>query len=109
MVKLQPYFQFGISMVHATTGVVDFQPGAEDPKDPTADDGVFRTVKMFDNLYNRFALGLRMVAGAVVLGLEGSVAFGTNPVQSDKLTGNVAPPTQFTRQFGASLRLGVGF
>ena len=109
MVKLQPYFQFGISMVHATTGVVDFQPGAEDPKDPTADDGVFRTVKMFDNLYNRFALGLRMVAGAVVLGVEGSVAFGTNPVQSDKLTGNVAPPTQFTRQFGASLRLGVGF
>ena len=109
MVKLQPYFQFGIAMVHATSGVVDFQPGAEDPKDPTADDSAFRTVKLFDNLYNRFALGLRMVAGAVVLGAEGTVAYGTNPVQSDKLAGGAVVPTQFTRQLGASLRLGVAF
>lgn len=109
MVKLQPYFQFGIAMVHATSGVVDFKPDTENPQDPTADDGVFRTVKLFDNLYNRFALGLRMVAGAVVLGAEGTVAYGTNPVQSDKLTGGGVVPTQFTRQLGASLRLGVSF
>ena len=109
LVQLQPYFQFGIAMVHAVTGVVDFKPDTEDPRDPTADDGVFHTIRLYDNLYNRFALGLRMVAGAVVLGAEGTVAVGTNPVQSDKLAGNAAPATQFTRQIGVSLRLGVSF
>ena len=106
---LQPYFQYGVVMIHATSGVVDFKPDAEDPRDPTADDGVFHTVKLLDNVYNRFAGGLRLVAGSAMVGFEGSVAIGTNSIQSDKLAGGVAPGTQFTRQVTGSLRVGVGF
>ncbi len=109
MVKLQPFFSYGVVMIHATSGVIDFKPALEDPKDPTADDGVFHTVKLQDNLYQRFSGGLRLVAGAATIGFEGGVAFGTNVIQSDKLAGGVAPPTQFTRLVSGSLRLGVGF
>jgi hypothetical protein len=109
MVKLQPFFSYGVVMIHVTSGVVDFKPDLEDPKDPTADDGVFHTVKLQDNVYHRFSGGLRLVAGSAMVGFEGGTAFGTNSVQSDKLPGGLAPGTQSTRVISGSLRLGVAF
>ena len=52
--------------------------------------------------------GVRMVSGALLLGLEGGVAFGTNPIQHDSsLPGGGS--TQFTRVWSASARLGTTF
>jgi len=109
MAKLQPYAQFGIALVNALSSVIDFKPFAENPQNPTADDGIFRRVGFLDNRYFRTALGLRMVAGVVVLGVEGGLAWGTNPIQSDALAGGTAPPTNFVRLWSGSARLGFGF
>ncbi|MGZ6142331.1 MAG: hypothetical protein ACXWLM_03280 [Myxococcales bacterium] len=109
MVKLQPYLQGGMAFVNALSSVVDFKPAAENPANPTADDGIFRTIQFWDNRYLRGALGLRLVAGAVVLGVEGSVAWGTNPIQSDAVAGGSALPTDFVRLWSASGRLGFSF
>lgn len=107
MVKLQPYGQYGLAFVNAASGVIDFRPAFEDPKDPTADDGIFHTVSFFQNRYHHLAVGLRLVAGAVVLGLEGSVSLGTNAIQQDAVPSGT--PTQFTRVWSSSGRLGVAF
>jgi hypothetical protein len=110
MIKLQPYGQFGLAFVNANTGVINFNPTSQDPTNPTAPDGVFREIHMLDNRYNRFALGVRLVAGAAVIGLEGNYAFGTNPVASD--TGGTyapAPNTQTTHEFGLDAHLGIQF
>jgi hypothetical protein len=49
-----------------------------------------------------------MVSGALLLGLEGGVAFGTNPIQHDSsLPGGGS--TQFTRVWNASGRVGLAF
>ena len=111
MVKLQPYGQYGMVGVNAETGVIDFNPTAQDPTNPTAEDGVFRDIHLLDNRYNRFAAGVRLVAGAAVLGLEASEAFGTNPVQSAQPSGGVvpSPATQTTHVFGIDAHLGVQF
>ena len=109
MMQLQPYFQYGLAFVNATTGVIDFEPAREDAKDPTADDGVFRSLSFFKNRYHRFVLGLRLVAGVAVVGLEGSHAFGSNAVQSDPLTSGAAPPSQTTKMWSAAGRLGFSF
>jgi hypothetical protein len=111
-IKLQPYAQGGLALVNATSGIVDFRPQTEDTARPGAnplgDDEVFRTVSMLDNRYGRGAIGCRMVAGAVVLGLEGGVALGRNAIQSDAITGQDVP-RQFTRVWNASARLGLTF
>ena len=109
MVKLQPWAQGGIALVNALSSVVDFKPAAENGANPTADDGIFRTVTLTDNRYLRAALGLRLVAGAVVLGVEGGVAWGTNPIQSDKLPAGAAVPTDYVRVWSASGTLGFTF
>lgn len=106
MIKLQPYLTGGIAMINAMSGVVDFKPAAENPSIPTADDGVFHTVRFFDNRYLRGALGLRMVAGVVVLGAEVSLAQGKNQIQSDA---SGAGPENFIRLWNASGRLGFSF
>jgi hypothetical protein len=64
---------------------------------------------MLDNRYLRAMAGFRMVAGTVVLGVEGGVAWGTNEIQSDKLPGNVAIPTNYVRLWSVSAKLGFGF
>ena len=111
MIKLQPYAQYGIAMVNANTGVIDFNPTAQDATNPTAADGVFRDIHLFDNRYNRLAVGLRLVAGAAVVGIEANYAFGTNPVESALATGSTAPSpdTQTTHEFGLDAHLGVQF
>jgi hypothetical protein len=105
MIKLQPYLQGGIAMVNAMSGVVDFKPGVENPASPIADDGVFKTVNMLKNRYLRGAVGLRMVAGAVVLGVEGAFAEGRNPIQD----GPPGTAENFVRLTSFSGRLGFTF
>ena len=109
MIMLQPYAQFGAVLINAQSGVIDFKPSAEDPRNPTADDGLFSRVAWTDNRFLRAALGLRLVAGAVVLGAEGSLAWGTNPIQQDALPGGGATPTNFVRLWSAAGKLGFTF
>ncbi len=112
-VKLQPYGQFGVVLINATSGVIDFNPAHQDLKNPTSADGVFGDIHMLENRYNRAAAGLRIVAGAAVIGLEGDYAFGTSPVQHNALpaSGGVVPPTptQTTHQIGIDAHLGLQF
>lgn len=115
MVKLQPYAQGGLAMVNALTGVIDFRPGVASVTNPTAHDGVFRNVNLLNNRYFRATAGLRLVAGAVVLGLEGGVALGTNAIQSDDLpaaqcsAGSCKAPREFVRVWSSAARLGFVF
>ena len=109
MMKLQPYGSFGVELINALSSVVDFKPGAENPARPGLDDGIFHTISMIDNRFLRGSLGLRLMAGVVVLGVEGTLAAGTNPVQSDKLSSGGAAPTDFIRMWSFSGRLGFGF
>ena len=106
MMKLQPYLQGGVEMVNALSSVVDFKPSAENPQNPTAADGLFHSVSFLDNRYLRTALGLRMMVGVVVLGVEGNLAWGTNAIASD------APPAaqkNFIRLWSGAAHLGFSF
>jgi hypothetical protein len=115
MVKLEPYGQGGVALVNALSSVVDFKPGVASTTNPTAHDGVFRDVNLQDNRYLRGAIGLRLVAGAVVLGIEGSGAGGTNPIQSGALpaaqcvAGSCSAPREYVRVWSTSARLGFVF
>ncbi len=106
-VRLQPYAQYGLTLVDASTSAIDFNPGSEDPANPSADDRSFHRIAFWENRYHRIAVGVRMVAGSVVFGLEGGMALGTNPVQHDSTPGGV--PTQFTRVWTTSGRVGLAF
>jgi len=106
-VRLQPYAQYGMTLVDASTTAIDFNPGSEDPANPSADDRSFHRIAFWENRYHRVAAGVRMVAGPVLFGLEGGAAFGTNPVQHDGAPGSIS--TQFTRIWTASARLGLAF
>jgi hypothetical protein len=106
-VRLQPYGQYGITLVEATTGAVDFSPGTENPTDPNADDRSFHRIAFWENRYHRFAVGVRMIAGSLLLGVEGGLAFGSNPVQHDNAPGGVA--NQYTRVWTTSGRIGLAF
>ncbi len=108
-VTLEPYGQYGITCINVSSGVIDFDPAHEDPKDPTADDGIFRSIGMFSNRYNRFVVGMRLKAGVVVVGAEGAVAFGTNPIMTDGVPANTTAATQFTRELAFSGHLGFHF
>ena len=105
--RLQPYAQYGMTLVDASSGAVDFSPGTEDPSNPSADDRSFHRIAFWENRYHRLMAGVRMVTGALLLGVEGGVAFGTNPIQHDSLPGGVS--TQFTRLWSVSARLGTAF
>jgi hypothetical protein len=114
MVKLQPYAQGGMAFVNALSGVVDFKPLAENNLNPTSDDGIFRTVSFFHNGYTRWALGLRLVAGAVVLGVEGTLSQGRNPIQSDPFLSTDCPVAsacapEFLRVWSLSGELGFNY
>jgi len=105
--RLQPYAQYGMTLVDASSGTVDFSPGTESASDPSADDRSFHRIAFWENRYHRVVAGVRMVTGSLLFGLEGGVAFGTNPVQHDSLPGGVS--TQYTRVWSASARLGTAF
>ena len=102
-VKLQPYLQGGVEMVNALSSEVTFKPSA---KNPQAAVGIFHSISLLDNRYLRAALGLRMVVGVVVLGVEGTLAQGTNAIESN------APPAaqkNFIRLWSGAARLGFSF
>jgi hypothetical protein len=44
-----------------------------------------------------------------VVGFEGSYALGTNAIQNDNLSDGTRPPSQTTRMWTASGRLGLAF
>jgi hypothetical protein len=106
MVKLQPYLQGGVAFVNAASSVIDFKPNVENNANPTADDGVFRTVSLFNNRFLRAAVGMRLVAGAVVLGVEGALAQGSNAVQDNP---PASAPTNFDRVWSFAGRLGFSY
>ena len=105
--RLQPYAQYGVTLVEASSGQVDFSPGSENASNPSADDQSFHRIAFWENRYHRFVAGVRFVTGAVLFGVEGGLAFGTNPVQHDPAAGGVAD--QFTRVWTTSARLGLAF
>jgi hypothetical protein len=112
MVKLQPYLQGGIAFVNAASAVIDFMPVKTQAQldrakiNPTVYDGVFHDVTFFNNRFLRAALGVRLVAGVVVLGLEGALAQGTNDIQ-DKPPATASP--QFVRVWSGAARLGFTY
>jgi hypothetical protein len=107
MLRLQPYGQIGVALINATSGAVDMKPAQEDPDNPTADDGTFRAIHLWDNRYLRAAVGVRLITGVFLAGLEASWAQGTNVVQSDAVAGGT--PEQTVRLVGMSARVGFTF
>jgi hypothetical protein len=105
MMKLQPYGSFGLAMVNALSAVVDFKPGAEDPSRPGADDQVFHGITLYNNRYWRAGAGVRLVAGRVVAGLEGAVAWGRNAIQDSGGAGQ----ENFVRLWSFAGRVGAAF
>jgi hypothetical protein len=61
------------------------------------------------NAFLRGTVGLRLVAGVVVLGVEGGLAWGTTSIQSDPLPSGAAPPKHFVRLWSSSAPLGLSF
>jgi hypothetical protein len=88
---------------------VNFKPSVENIRSPGLADGVFHSISFLKNRFYRGTVGLRLVAGTFVLAVEGSIAAGTNSTQDDNLAGNVAPPQNFVRVWGAAGRLGFFF
>jgi hypothetical protein len=107
--RLQPFGQVGIAFIDAKSGVIDFRPSTENLKAPLGDDGSFHPVKFFQNRYWRANLGLRLLAGAAELGVEGGLAMGSNPVQAGVLASGAQPSTQFTRLWNASAHVGIAY
>lgn len=107
--ELQPYAQGGVVLINALSSVVNFKPGAVDRANPTAAEGVFHRAGLLDNRYLRAAVGLRLVAGYVVFGVEESVAEGRNAVQSDPLPGGAPVPTDFVRLWSTQGLIGLTF
>ncbi|TMA26689.1 MAG: hypothetical protein E6J78_13135 [Deltaproteobacteria bacterium] len=113
MAKLQPYVQGGIAFVNAISSVIDFKPNRtvqqfdrQNAVNPTASEGVFRNVSFFKNRFLRAALGVRLVAGAAVFGLEGALAQGTNDIQESPPPGT---PQQFVRVWSGAARIGFNY
>jgi hypothetical protein len=105
--QVQPYAQYGIAFINAMSSTVDFHPTTENFRTPNDDDSVFRTISFFDNRYHHAVVGLRIVSGMFLVGVEGSLAMGTNAIQRDAIAGGV--PTQFTRVWSAAGRIGVSY
>ena len=106
--EIQPYVHGGIEMVNAFSGAIDFKPNVENDGNPSADDDSFHTIHFWENRFFRGAAGLRFVAGAVVLGVEGTFAQGTNPIQHDSVNG-VSAPRETVQLWTVSGRLGLRY
>lgn len=102
-VKLQPYGSFGIALINAQSGVVDFKPATENAAQPGLDDQVFRRVSLWDNRYLRAAAGVRLAAGPALAGVEAAMAWGRNDAQDAAGTSN------FVRLWSVAGRLGLSF
>jgi hypothetical protein len=105
MMKLQPYASFGLAMVNALSAVVDFKPGSEDAARPGADDQVFHGITLYNNRYWRAGAGVRLVAGRMVAGIEGAMAWGRNAVQDTGAAGQ----ENFVRLWSFAGRVGAAF
>lgn len=105
--RVQPYAQYGMALVNATTSPIDFNPGAASSSNPSDNHGSFHHISFYENRYHRIVAGVRVVRGIMLLGVEGGLAFGTNPVQHDPVTSG--PTEQFTRVWTTSGRLGLSF
>jgi len=106
--RLQPYAQYGMVLVDATTSPINFNPGAAPSTTPSDNHGTFHRLAFWENRYHRITAGVRIVRGVMLLGVEGGLAFGTNPVSHDPLSG-AGPTEQFTRVWTTSARLGLAF
>ncbi|RMG17241.1 MAG: hypothetical protein D6729_09080 [Deltaproteobacteria bacterium] len=60
MVVITPYAGWQRIWVSGVSEVIDFDPGNEDPANPTDDDTIFDEVLMGENAYDRFFLGVRV-------------------------------------------------
>ena len=47
--RLQPYAQYGMTLVDASSGTIDFSPGTESASDPSADDRSFHRIAFWEN------------------------------------------------------------
>lgn len=76
MITLAPYAGWNLGWTHATSQMIDFNPGrteAEAEATPTAqlvDTAAYTSVAASNNFHNRFYLGGRFVGGAFTLGAE---------------------------------------
>lgn len=107
MMKFQPYGSFGMAFIDAMSGVIDFKPGFSSPARPGQTEGAFRRVWIWDNRYLRGTLGARLAAGAIVFGVEGTMAGGRNAVQHAAVNGGPASQeyvrlTTISGHFGAA-------
>ncbi|HWE22705.1 MAG TPA: hypothetical protein VG496_02080 [Myxococcales bacterium] len=105
--RLQPYAQYGMVLAEANTASIDFNPGAAPSGNPSDNHDTFHRVAFYENRYHRFTAGIRLIRGSLLLGVEGGLAFGTNPVQHDPVT--AGPTEQETRLWTAAARLGLAF
>jgi hypothetical protein len=105
--RLQPYAQYGMVVVEARTTSINFNPTAQPSGNPSDNHDSFHRIAFWENRYHRFVVGVRLVRGIMLLGVEGGLAFGTNPVQHDPVT--AGPTEQFTRVWTTSGRLGLTF
>jgi hypothetical protein len=105
--RLQPYAQYGMVVAEARTFSINFNPTAQPSSNPSDNHGTFHRIAFWENRYHRFVVGLRLVRGVMLIGVEGGLAFGTNPVQHDPVT--AGPSEQFTRVWTTSGRLGLTF
>ena len=55
-----------------------------------------------------FTVNCIVVRGMMLIGVEGGLAFGSNPIQHDPFSGG-GPSEQFTRVWTTSARLGLSF
>lgn len=94
--------------MNASTGNIDFDPGNEDPQNPSADDTVFREMpygRVFSpaTRFNRFYFGAQVRAGVLVVGLDAAHSSGDNPISEG------AAVTARVEQWKMAARLGVTF
>jgi hypothetical protein len=105
--RLQPYAQYGMVLVDAQSSPINFNPTAQPSGNPSDNHGSFHRIAFWENRYHRVIAGVRIVRGILLLGVEGGLAFGTNPVQHDPVS--AGPTEQFTRVWTTSGRLGLSF
>lgn len=106
--KVQPYGSFGVALINALSSVLDFKPALNSPSRPGQTEGSFHSVWLAENRYLRGTLGVRLVTGAIVFGVEGTMSGGRNRIQHDAIGGG-APPDQYVRLTSLSGHFGVGF
>lgn len=75
MMTITPYAGWNLQFVGASSGPVDFNPSrtaeqAEQPSQQFQDIALYQSMQAFANAQSRFYGGLRLIAGAVLIGVE---------------------------------------